>query len=290
MTDESLGEPLPVAASRVDATKTGSQSAIVEIVVISLPNAIERRRKIDAMFEGTKLNWRYFNAHTSLKHSGLRYDAKTIKRRFGRILSAPEIAVCSSHFAVLSEFLERGSSDYVLVLEDDVIFDVDFPLSSFGSFCSQKGIHYIRLFGKHYAAAIRLGFYLDRSIVRYKTSPAGAQAYLMSVKGARLFTDNYKSIDEAFDLAIDKFWNLPLPIYSIFPYPVIERYSPTSIPVSPYTNELGTIEKLVWNLNRGSTKAQKIWANLVLRSSDRRMKRQSAHFQQILDTEKMTGA
>jgi GR25 family glycosyltransferase involved in LPS biosynthesis len=262
----------------------GEQKAAgVEIVVISLPTAIERRRKIEAMFEGTGLTWSYFDAHTSLKHPGLRYDLGEIKRQFGRTLSVPEIAVCSSHVAVLDEFLKRGSSEYILVLEDDVIFDTDFPLDDFSAFCSEKAIDYIRLFGKHYAEAVRLGFFFDRSIVRCKSSPAGAQAYLMSKAGARKFLEGYRSIDATVDLAMDRFWILQLPIYSIFPYPIIERYSPTSIPMPAHVKERSRWENLVWQYNRAVAKARKIGANIALRAEDRRMQRESWYFRQIFD-------
>jgi glycosyl transferase, family 25 len=279
-----LSKPVADKSHRADAAASGSRNAKVEIVVISLPTAAERRRKMDVLFQGTGLNWSYFDAHTSLKHSGLRYDLHEIKQRFGRTLSGPEIAVCSSHVAVLSDFLERGSTEYVLVLEDDVIFDTDFPLDAFSVFCSEKGIDYVRLFGKHYAEAVRLGFFFDRSIVRYLSSPAGAQAYLMSKAGARRFLESYRSIDATVDLAMDKFWALQLPIYSIFPYPIIERYSPTSIPMPPYVRELSGWENLVWQYNRTITKVKKIWANFALRAVDRRMKRESSRFRQIYDT------
>jgi len=112
-----LSKPAPDKSRRLDAAVNEPRNATVEIVVISLPNATERRRKIEAQFLGTGLNWSYFDAHTSLKHSGLRYDLDEVKKRFGRTLSVPEIAVCSSHVAVLSDFLARGSTEYVLVLE-----------------------------------------------------------------------------------------------------------------------------------------------------------------------------
>jgi glycosyl transferase, family 25 len=277
-----LSKPAADKLRRVDDAVSGPCNATVEIVVISLPSATERRHKIESLFQGTGLNWSYFDAHTSLQHSDLQYNVGEIKRRF-RPLSGPEIAVCSSHVAVLNNFLERGSTEYILVLEDDVIFDTDFPLDKFSAFCSEKRIDYIRLFGKHYAEAVHLGFFFDRSIVRYLSSPAGAQAYLMSKAGARRFLESYRSIDVTVDLAMDRFWTLQLPIYSIFPYPIIERYSPTSIPMPAYVRELRGWENLVWHYNRTSTKLKKVWANIALRGTDRRMKRESLRFRQIYD-------
>jgi glycosyl transferase, family 25 len=281
MSNDILTKPAPDQLSRVHAPALGAAKATVEIVVISLPSALKRRRNIEAMFEGTGLNWSYFDAHNALKHPGLRYDLGEVKRLFGRTLTGPEIAVCSSHVAVLSDFLEHGKSDYVLVLEDDVIFDTDFPLDVFSAFCAENGMDYVRLFGKHYANAVRLGFFFDRSIVRFTTSPAGAQAYLMSKSGARKFLESYTSIDATVDLAIDKFWKTQLPIYSIFPYPIIERYSPSSIPVNESGNELTSVEKLQQLANRAIAKGRKVAGNIALRTADREMQQKPWRFRQI---------
>jgi glycosyl transferase, family 25 len=254
---------------------------LVDVVVISLPDARKRRAWVTEMFAGTGLKWSFFDAHNGLLHPGLQYNSTAIKRQFGRTLSVPEIAVYSSHVAVLREFLDRGLAEYILVLEDDVIYDVDFPLIEFAKLCSDQGIEYIRLFGKHYAEAVRLGFFFDRSIVRYKTTPAGAQAYLISRKGARLFIESVESVDATVDLAMDSFWKVGLPIYSIFPYPIIERYSPTSIPIPPSTNELAASDQLASLCNRAIRKAKKMIANAALNSSDRAMRRGLASFSQI---------
>src|SRR5215468_5294177 len=138
MSNDILSKPVPDQLARVHAPVLGPANASVEIVVISLPGAIQRRRNIAAMFEGTGLTWSYFDAHNALKYPGLRYDLAEVKKLFGRTLTGPEIAVCSSHVAVLSDFLERGKSDYILVLEDDVIFDTDFPLDEFAGFCAES--------------------------------------------------------------------------------------------------------------------------------------------------------
>jgi GR25 family glycosyltransferase involved in LPS biosynthesis len=281
MSNDTLTRSAPDRVAHIHAPALRAANATVEIVVISLPSAIQRRRNIEAMFEGTGLVWCYFDAHNALKHPGLRYELGEVKRLFGRTLTGPEIAVCSSHVAVLSEFLERGKSDYVLVLEDDVIFDTDFPLDKFAGFCAENGMDYVRLFGKHYASAVRLGFFFDRSIVRFTTSPAGAQAYLMSKSGARRFLDSYSLIDATVDLAMDEFWKTRLPIYSIFPYPIIERYSPTSIPVNESRSELTSSEKLRRLANRAIAKGRKVARNIALRSSDRQMQQKSLRFRQI---------
>ena len=281
MTDV-LRMPAP-SETQQSGEQSPAKNTLVEIAVISVTTAIERRRKIEAMFSGTGLSWSYFEAHTGLKQPSLTYSIAEVKRKFGRALSAPEIAVCSSHVGLLSEFLERESAEHLLVLEDDVIFDTEFPLDAFCTFCTENGIDYVRLFGKHYAPAIRLGFFYDRSIIRYTTSPAGAQAYLISRTGARKFLDSYRTIDATVDLAMDAFWSTQLPIYSIFPYPIIERYSPTSIPMPAYKKELSGLENLIWLCNRVIAKASKIYTNIRLRKIDHQMVQRPWRFRQIFD-------
>jgi GR25 family glycosyltransferase involved in LPS biosynthesis len=263
--------------------KDESKTVTVEIIVISLLTSLERRRRIAVMLEGSGLNWAYFDAHASLRHAGLRYDPNHVKRKFGRTLSVPEVAICSSHVAALDEFIKRGTSDYVLIFEDDVIFDVDFPIDKFTTFCAEKGFNYVRLFGKQYAEAVQLGYFFDRHIVRFKTSPAGAQAYLMSRSGARSFIESFQSIDQPLDLAMDAFWRSGLPIYSIFPYPVIERYSPSSNLIPSHSRELDARQRLARFSNHVIDKSKKIWANIALKAQDRRMRQEIGGFRQIFD-------
>jgi glycosyl transferase, family 25 len=287
MSSDMLAEPATNLQVRPSKPPPPPPPAAVEIVVISLPSATKRRQWISQMFEGTSLTWSFFDAHTSLRQSGLHYDSAATLACFGRGLSVPELAIWSSHVAVLSEFLQRSQANHILVLEDDVIFDTDFPLARFCAFCAENGIEYIRLFGKHYAKGIRLGFFYDRSIMRYETTPAGAQAYLMSKKGAKAFLDAYRTVDTTVDLAMDSFWKVPLPIYSIFPYPIIERFSPTSIPMAPYGHVFTLPERLSFSYRRIVTKLRKMRANAALRKADQRLRERNGHFRQIFgsDTE-----
>jgi glycosyl transferase, family 25 len=290
--EETMGTTMPARGLRAIDPQTSTISIngmtpprkTFETVVISVNRAHERRANITAMLRDTKLDWTFFNAHESLRQKGLKYDLRDVKRAFGRSLSPAQIAVGSSHVAVLSAFLERNSADYILVLEDDIILDGAFPVEMFTAFCREKEIDYIRLFGKHYAKAVRLGFFFDRSIIRFKTTPTGMQAYLMSRRGAEIFVDSFSSVDQPIDLIMDSFWKTGLPLYSIFPYPVIERYSPTSIPIPDARGELNAREQIARNICRVTNKVRKTWANFRLRKTDKQIGRRLGPFQQIFDT------
>jgi glycosyl transferase family 25 len=252
----------------------------VEVVVISLLRAAERRRLISEEFAGLAQPWSFFDAHTSLANPALKYDEARIRRAFGRTLSGPELGVWSSHYTVIQRFLDESRNDYLLVFEDDVIFDTAFPVSAFTALCEECGIHYIRLFGKHYADARRLSFFYDRSIIRYKSSPAGTQSYLVSKEGARRLVNGCRAVEATVDLAMDAFWKTGLPIYSVFPFPVIERFSPTSVPMQN-GGDLTGAERKVFTVNRARNRLLKILENRKLTAVDRQFRQKALDFKQI---------
>lgn len=252
----------------------------VEIVVISLAAATERRRNIRTQFEALTQNWSFFDAHTALQNKDLTYDERDVLRHFGRKFSGPQLAVWSSHYTVIQNFLNNSPHDFLLVFEDDVLFDTNFPLGKVTELCVGKGIDYLRLFGMYYADAEQLSFFYDRALIRYKSSPAGAQAYLLSKAGARKFTETSRNVDVAIDLALDRFWRTGLPIYAVFPFPVIERYSPTSIPILSH-QPLNFSDKLAWSVNRVVSKSGKMLENVKLSRADARFRQNGSPFQQV---------
>jgi GR25 family glycosyltransferase involved in LPS biosynthesis len=253
----------------------------VEAVVINLRRAADRRRQMTPMLQKLNFKWSFFEAHTGLQNPDLRHDPVETKRHYGRELTIPQIAVYSSHYTIWKEYLETGSSDYLLVMEDDIILDTDFPFETFAGFCAERGIDYVRLFGKHFAKAEWLGYFYDRNIIRHKTTPTGMQGYLLSKTAAQKLTEGVRDLNVAIDLAVDSFWDLKLPLYSIHPYPIIERYSPTSIPIPDSSEPLSTSDKLAWNRFRTVNKLKKIWANHALHSADERIRDMSPPFQQV---------
>ena len=253
---------------------------LLETVVISLTTAAARRRLMSTMLAETPLSWSFFDAHRGLDAADLRYDPDAIKLTFGRTLGRQEIAVYSSQYAVITSFLETSSAEFLLVLEDDVLLDTAFPMEQFAVYCGSLGMDYIRVFGRHYAAAEKVGFFYDRNLIRYRTSPQGAQGFILTRRGARIMVEGLKSVSATIDVAMDSFWQLDLPVYGIFPYPAIERYSLSQIPV-PEPDVLSARERRIWTGNRVLQKARKMSANVALRRADARVRAAAGHFRQI---------
>jgi glycosyl transferase family 25 len=205
----------------------------VEAIVISLPTAIERREALAESLKNFSAPWRFFDAVNGAQTLARPYQQREAEIAFGRPLTSGELGCFSSHLLALEQFLTLGKSEWVLILEDDILFDTRFPLEDFAAFNSRYGIEFVRLFGRFLKPYVTLGFYYDRQIIRFRTSPAGSQAYMMSRRGAARFVESVTRLDTVYDIQLDRFWVSKLPIYAIFPYPAIESFSPTSIPLPP---------------------------------------------------------
>ena len=252
----------------------------LEIAVISLETATERRKLINEQLQSLSRPWSFFDAHTSLANPAITYDEAHVRRCFGRTLSPAERAVWSSHISVVERFLNEGTSDYLLVLEDDVIYDTAFPLQAITDLCKERQIHYLRLFGMYHVDAVRLGFFFDRSIIRYKSSPAGTQAYLVSKEGAKRLVEHCRDMESTIDLAMDAFWKTGLPLYAVFPFPIIERFAPSTIPMQD-PGQLSQSESRAWVARRIHNRLSKLKENSRLRASDRSFQRAAMAFKQI---------
>lgn len=255
-------------------------SKSVEVVVISLVHATDRRQLISEQLTAFSLPWSFFDAHTSLVNPALKYDAARIRRAFGRTLSNGQLACWSSHYSVIQRFLNESTSDYLLVLEDDVIFDTAFPVHALVDFCEERGIHYIRLFGMYYADAVQLSYFYNRALIRYKSSPCGTQAYLLSKEGARRMVNCCEMVNATVDLIMDYFWNTKLPLYAIYPFPIIERFAASSIPILDGPG-LSRTERTDYTLSRAHNRLLKILENRKLAAADREFQRKSLPFKQI---------
>jgi glycosyl transferase family 25 len=156
-------------------------------------------------------------------------DTDRQKARYGRELTSGEVGCFASHFSAISEFLEGGLSEWLLVLEDDVVIDGAFPYHRLASACSAQGIDYIRLFAKMWKPAVPVNGWYGYQIIRFLTDPYGTQAYLINRNGARRFIDSVDSINLPIDDELGRFWVNNLPPYAVYPYPAFERYSQSSL-------------------------------------------------------------
>src|SRR5262249_16931887 len=109
-----------------------------------------------------------------------------------------------------------------------------------------------------------------RQLIRFRTDPYGAQAYLIDREGAGRLRRNLRSIDMPIDDEFARFWEHGLALYSVFPFPAVERTTVSTIPSGRGSLQTGngrlTLERQV---NRVRDRGAKILANFRFRMFER---------------------
>lgn len=191
--------------------------------IISLPNAETRRATMLPNLEAMPFPWRFFDALDGGARSCLTVDPSRQLSCFGRVLGGGEIGCFKSHYAAMCAFIEDRDADWLLVLEDDVWIDADFPFADFAALFSRNHIDYFRLFARRCKQADVMFGIGQRQVIRYRSDPYGTQAYMINSAGASRFIAHIKGIDRPIDDELGRFWEHGLDAYAVYPFPVIER-------------------------------------------------------------------
>lgn len=201
----------------------------LEIVVASLASAVERRRRVEAMMDGAPWRWRIFDACTTPPEN-LSYDDAQALVEKGRSLSPTELATFATHYSILREFAERGATDYMLVLEDDVLIDRGFWFERLPALMRSTGIEMLRLYARYLHDCRSVAPIGPRHmIVRFERPVFGGQAYVVSREGARRLTAGIRKVVRPCDDEFDRFWENGVPLYALFPFPAMELEVPSTI-------------------------------------------------------------
>jgi glycosyl transferase family 25 len=200
------------------------------IRVINLDKSGDRRQAFMQMASGTKLDWAFFPAYTGPTEP-LQYDARVATRRWGRPLSSSEIGCYASHFK-LWEWLADSDCDQAIIFEDDVIADwaiiEQLTVNRFGDY----GIHLLRLhtlYPFNFKIVKYRLFSPQNHLVRVVGMAFGTVAYLLTKAAARILVSNYSVVAAPVDWVLARYWEHRIVGYCMFPFPVIERHSPSTI-------------------------------------------------------------
>lgn len=201
-----------------------------KVVVISLPDASDRRASFAERARGTSIAWTWFDAHRELA-PGLTHDPDEAIVAKGRPLYPGELGCYSSHYAAWGMFLDSGAPQ-LLVLEDDTIVDWGFLEKLVTVDIQAAGIPYLRLYAKRpcaFRAVLRDAVEQQRTLIEYLDRPLGTQGYLMTRAGARLFVRHCREVRRPLDDELDRSWEHGVACLGIFPFPVIERSTASTI-------------------------------------------------------------
>jgi glycosyl transferase, family 25 len=200
------------------------------VVVISLPDASDRRALFAARAAGTSLPWRWFDGRRELGPE-LEHDPDEAIVAKGRPLYPGELGCYASHYAAWTEFLQ-SADEQLLVLEDDTIVDWGFLTKAAAADLEAAGIAYLRLYAKRpcaFRTLLQNAIERQRSVIEFLDRPLGTQGYLLTRAGARRLVPHCRRVRRPIDDELDRSWDHGIPTLCVFPFPVIEESTASGI-------------------------------------------------------------
>lgn len=198
------------------------------ILVVSLADAAERRARIAAMLGATDWPWRFLDAARA-EPAAAPYDAAAALRHRGRALTPAERGCFGSHFAAWAALRDDPALSHILVIEDDVLLDPGFDFAGLPALMTATGIDYLRLYARFSVASRRIALVGHRWLIRFRRPPYGTQCYMLSRRGAETLLGAAASVSRPIDDEMDRYWHNGLPIYALYPFPVLEMQTGSSV-------------------------------------------------------------
>lgn len=205
------------------------------VLVISLPDAEVRRAAFRERARETTLAWSFFDAHRELG-PGLTYDADEAVVAKGRTLMPGELGCYSSHYHAWQALLASDAAQ-MIVLEDDTIVDWTFLEQLAAVDFAARGVSYLRLFAKRPCAFRLHGEALESQhyLVEYAGYVHGTQGYVLTRGGAERFARHCGRVRRPVDIELDRAWDHGVPCLAIFPFPLTEISTASTIGTARWT-------------------------------------------------------
>ncbi|WCT73240.1 glycosyltransferase family 25 protein [Sphingomonas naphthae] len=249
------------------------------ILVVSLADAGERRARITAMLERTDWPWRFLDGARS-EPAAAPYDATAAMRHRGRPLTPAERGCFGSHHAAWAALIADAALSHVLVIEDDVLLDPGFDFAGLPALMTATGIDYLRLYARFSVASRRIALVGHRWLIRFRRPPYGTQCYMLSRHGAATLLAAATSVSRPIDDEMDRYWHNGLPIYALYPFPVLEMQSGSSIRATEVLpTEVSGLAHRRWQALRIAEWLKSWGCDRALRAKDRAVAAALARFQ-----------
>lgn len=210
------------------------------IRIISLTDSHARRQAVAENLEGSVWAWAFLDALRPDDPSPATPDPQGQRRLFGRRLTGGEEAVFKSHLHALAAFDDDPALDWLLVMEDDVWIDPDFPYDDLAAFLEDRGIGYLRLFGREWKRALPRFRFGERQVLYLTSDPYGTQGYLIARGAAARLRDRLTHIRRPIDDEFGRFWENGLDNHMLFPFPMVERNMPSTLNADRDAAKTGT--------------------------------------------------
>jgi glycosyl transferase, family 25 len=240
------------------------------IRIISLKDSADRRAAMQAQMDKMSgLEWSFFDAYTALPDF-LQHDAAQTQRLLRRSMSKGELGCFGSHAALWHWFATSCHHDYMIILEDDVILDPIFFQNIDPFMTALPNVDYVRLYAKAPAPAKPFNFLMGRHIIRYTGVAFGTQGYIMRKAAAQKFLTSMKSVSRPIDDEMDRYWVHDVPNIGVFPFPLMEVSTTSTIGDSRRSIDTSLQAYAIWKGHRIWNSLRRRWRNMEYGLSLRR--------------------
>ena len=193
-----------------------------EVIVISLPDAKERRASVERQLSDLGVTYRFFDAVRGVEGHELfsKYDARSRLREEVEDMSSGQLGCYASHYLVWQQCVRANKS--LIVLEDDVLIDQ----KRFGDFLKgSSGIpdryECVRLFpplsrkNRPWLKCCSVDGGL--AIYKFKKGHKSTTGYLIRPSGAAKLLGHAKKWIQPVDIEMDQFWIHGVESYGVWP-------------------------------------------------------------------------
>lgn len=197
----------------------------MKIIVISLPDAIDRRIRIKEQLDSLGLEFEFLDAirGTTAMYDEPCYLKQWRQKYWGTDLTIGEIGCYKSHQLACQRAVELNQA--VLVLEDDLLIKPD--LKEF-LMCIDDNINNLKFDLLRISGLFPKPFYKIRDcgipFIRYLKHPHGTQGYIIKPHSAKQYLEYLKNMCMPIDDAMDNDFAHKLTIYGYLPYLVEHDY------------------------------------------------------------------
>jgi glycosyl transferase, family 25 len=242
----------------------------VIVRIISLEDSQDRRAAMCAQMEKlTGLEWSFFDACTTLPDF-LSHDSTQARKLLRRDMSKGELGCFASHATLWHWFASSCTHDFMIVLEDDVILDPVFFQNIEQLMSALPDVDYLRFYAKAPVPATPLKFLMGRHIIRYTGVAFGTQAYIMRKAAAKKLLESITIVTRPIDDEMDRYWVHDVPNIGVFPFPVMEISSLSTIGNSRRAIDRSWQAYVRWKTYRIINSVRRRWRNMQYMLSARR--------------------
>ena len=192
----------------------------LQTVVISLLRSTQRREKVRSELSKTNLAWSFIDAVDGSQFQSVppEYNPKKVNRLLGFELTPNEIGCFLSHKKAWQTCLE--SNRPTLIFEDDFVLLPHFENTLQQLLETFHDWRLVRLQGLAESRCEIVETVGDISIVKNKSDPVGATAYIIKPEAAKILIEHSKDIYEPLDHFLEHESKHGVEMLAAKPYPV----------------------------------------------------------------------